>query len=140
MSDWARVIELANVDGEFRAKLIGDAVAACAEAGCKISQGMGIRVIQQWENEVHFILGTPTNVMEVDTLLEQAQSDMRIRNQLLQNATPILVSLVGHRFPKSTKFVVHERLPNETILVLRDEKDTNPMNETDRVLAILIGV
>ena len=28
----------------------------------------------------------------------------------------------------------------ETILVLRDEKDTNPTNESERVLAILIGV
>jgi hypothetical protein len=121
---------------------------------------MGIRVIEQCENEVHFILGAPTNLTEVDRVLESAEKDPTLRTQLLENASQILSPIIGHKFPSKTKFIVHDRLPQETIIVLRDTKeglldesqldsiagglsnsqakDQRP-NEPNGIIAILIG-
>ena len=130
MSDWARVIDLVNSDGAFRSKLKQNAALACEEAGCYLTPGMGIRVIEQRDNEVHFILGAPTNLVDVDMVLESAQKDPILCAQLLENASPILSTIIGHKFPIGTKFIVHERLPLETIIVLRDSKEEGLLDES----------
>ncbi len=130
MSDWARVIDLVNSDSEFRSKLKKNAALACAEAGCYLTPGMGIRVIEQCENEVHFILGAPTNLADVDLVLESARKDPILRTQLLENASKILSPIIGHKFPVETKFIVHDRLPQETIIVLRDSKSEGLLDES----------
>ena len=130
MSDWARVIDLVNSDGGFRSKLKQNPAMACTEAGCHLTPGMGIRVIEQCENEVHFILGAPTNLTDVDRVLESAQKDPILRIQLLENASLILSPIIGHKFPRETKFIVHDRLPQETIIVLRDNKEEGLLDES----------
>jgi hypothetical protein len=130
MSDWARVIDLVNSDGGFRSKLKQNPALACADAGCFLTPGMGIRVIEQCENEVHFILGAPTNLTDVDRVLESAEKDPFLRTQLLENATQILSPIIGHRFPSQTKFIVHDRLPQETIIILRDTKEEGLLDES----------
>ncbi len=130
MSDWARIIDLVNSDGEFRSKLKKNAAAACSEAGFHVAPGMGIRIIEQGANEVHFILGAPTNLADVDLVLESARKDPILRTQLLENASQILHPIIGHKFPNETKFIVHDRLPQETIIVLRDSKSEGLLDES----------
>ena len=130
MSDWARVIDLANSDCGFRSKLKSDAIGACAEAGCHLTPGMGIRVVEQGTGEVHFVLGTPTGIVEIDAVLDKAASDPILRYQLLNDATPILRTIPGQNFPVETKVFVHERHPHETLILLRDEQDGGQLDES----------
>ncbi len=130
MSDWARVIDLASSDSKFRSKLKSDAAAACREAGCPLAPGSSVRVIEQRFGEVHFVLGSETNVPEIDAVLELAKSDPLLRSQLLENATPILRPAAGQHFPTDVVFAVHERQPRETLIFLRDEQEDSQLDDS----------
>lgn len=130
MSDWGRVIDLASSDGKFRYKLKSDAAAACREAGSPLAPGSSVRVIEQRFGEVHFVLGSETNVPEIDAVLEFAKSNPLLRSQLLENATPILRPAAGQHFPADVIFAVHERKPRETLIFLRDEQEDGQLDDS----------
>ena len=130
MPDWSRVIDLASSDSKFRSKLKADALAACREVGCYVESGSRIRVIEQKIGEVHFVLGSETNVPEIDSLLELAKSDSLLRNQLLENATVILRPVAVLHFPADATFFVHDREPRETLIFLRDDQEDGQLDES----------
>lgn len=130
MPDWSRVMDLASSDSKFRSKLKIDALAACRDVGCYVAPGSSVRVIEQKTGEVHFVLGSETNVPEIDSLLELATTDTLLRRQLLEHATQILQPAAGQHFPADTRFFVHERQPRETLIFLRDEQDDGQLDES----------
>ncbi len=47
-----------------------------------------------------------------------------------RNATAILQSVAGQRFPVETRFFVHERQPHETFIFLGDEQEDGQIDES----------
>ena len=118
MTTWQQVIDRANTDLQFRSRLKSNPAAVCKEAGVEIPEDATFEVIECTGKDIHLLLGTRTNIPEVDKILEGADDDAGFRSQLLNDPKSALQAATGETVPAQCKVHVREADPKAIYIYL----------------------
>lgn len=118
MLDLKSIVNKAQTDPSFRARLTTDPAQALQETAVDLPAGSVLAVIDPRPNELHLFLSGRNQGAQIDPVLQRARTDPAFKAKLLNNPKATLEETLGEKLPAASTVCVHEPASNTVYLVL----------------------